>query len=348
MKPRLPYIDNAKAVLITLAINICALLLFNWPGGISYAGAMWDSLFCAVITTIINMCIVYGRLLKMRKLGAMPVSFPESKFIQRLPQNPILLVIIYATAFAAVTTGINAVILLFFGIDKMSFLPWAIYKLIYSTVLSIKIVEFCIFRYVQPDWANAQNNGHTETGGSSTGSTVKNPWPSISLFKEIYGSVTANIVTNLIIGSILGGVITRPDGSVLIFPTTVEGIPITGLAFGLIAGILVTKGIVTAMDETIIASIPLETRNAAPTDRRFTWMPVGKVPLTILVCICLMIFSALALPAVMMLFGKTVLNFFQYSIFITVYATIICKPLSFILIQRCMQSDYISVLKKRQ
>jgi len=54
-----------------------------------------------------------------------------------------------------------------------------------------------------------------------------------------------------------------------------------------------------------------------------------------------MIFSAVALPAIMHLFGKAFLNFFQFSIFITVYASMICKPLSYVLVKRCMQADYI-------
>jgi hypothetical protein len=343
---RLPYIDNAKAVFITLAINLGVIFLFNWPDGITYSGVMWDSLFCAIITTTINMWIVYPRLKRMRALGEIPAQAPESRFMQRLPQNPIALGVIYAVVFAALAVGINAVLLWFFGIEDMAFAPWAVYKLLYATVLSIKIVECCIFRYVQPDWAKAGHYAQAETGKELPGRTVRNPLPKIGLFKEMFGSVTGNIAMNIIIGSVLGGVAVEPDGSVVILPTTVEGIPITGLVFGLIVGILVTNGVVTAMNAAILASHPAMPA-AAVTDKRLAWMPRGRVALTCFVSICLMLFSAAALRAVLTLFGISLLNFYQFTVFITVYASILSKPLSFILTKRCAQPDYIRYILKK-
>ena len=87
----LPYADNAKAVLATLAVNLTVVFLFNWPDGITYAGVLWDSLYCAVITTVINMAIVYAGLRKMRAADGMPVVAPVSRLMQRLPQNPFAL-----------------------------------------------------------------------------------------------------------------------------------------------------------------------------------------------------------------------------------------------------------------
>ena len=335
----LPYINNAKAVLVTLAINLGVVFLFNWPDGITFSGILWDSVFCAVITSIVNIWIVYPRLKKMRTMGTMPEHVPENRFIQRLPKNPILLGMLYAAVFSIVMVGINALITWFFGIQNMTFRSWLFYKLVYATILSIKIIEYCIFRYVQPDWAKAGNSVN-KTGIAYTDRPVKNPLPKISVFKEMFAGVTGNIAMNIIIGSVLGGTIILSDHSVVIYPTTIEGIPITGLVFGLIVGILVTRGVLKSVNRTILENDPAIMKNAVE-NKWFTWMPKGEIALTCLVCFCVMLFSAVALRAIMILFDIAVMNFYQFTVFITLYATFISKPLSFLLVKRCMQSDYI-------
>ena len=333
-KVRLPYINNAKAVLITMAINLGVLFIFNWPDGIDFKGVMADAVVCACITTLINLWMVYACLKKMRASGQMPQQAPVSRLMQKLPKNPFALGFLYALFFAALTMGINWVVLTFFDMHNMAFIPWMTYKLIYSTVLSIKIVEFCIFRYVQPDWAK-NTNEHL------SGQSVKNPFPKIGLFKEMYGGVTLNLVANIVMGSVFGSVITQTDGSIVLLPTTIEGIPITGLIFGLIIGILITNGVVKSMKASILAAgQPI--LQTASSDRRFTWMPKRTGALMCLITISMMLFSAVALPSLMYLFGKQYLNFLQFTIVITLYATLVSRPLSWVLIRRCMQRDFIN------
>lgn len=334
---RLPYVDNAKAVLITIAVNLGVVFLFFWPDGVTYQGAILDSLICAATTTAINMLIVYSRLKKMRATGQMPSDVPVSSFMQKLPRNPFILGLIFAVVFGILTAGVNGLILWFYDKSEMGFVSWTGYKLIYTTILSIKITEFCIFRYVQPDWAGIKD---TVTEAKKPVKNVKNPLPKIGVFKEMYGSVTGSIAMNIIIGTILGGVTVGPDSAVVINPTTISGIPITGLVFGCIVGILITKGIVKEMNTVILAHGPAMAAEAA-TDKRFTWMPVKRASLMFLVCACVMVFSAIALWAIMTLFEISVMNFYQYTIFITVYSALISKPLTYLLIRRCMQSDYI-------
>ena len=64
---------------------------------------------------------------------------------------------VYAIIFAAIAFGVNGLLLWFFGIWSMTFLPWAVYKLVYATALSDKIFEFSIFRYIQQDWVKASD-----------------------------------------------------------------------------------------------------------------------------------------------------------------------------------------------
>ena len=343
----LPYINNARAVLITLAVNLGMVFLFFWSDGVTYADVILDSLICALLTTLINLWFVYASLKKMRAAGQMSAQAPISPFMQKLPQNPWALGVIYAAAFGALTVGVNGLILGFFGMQHLAFVPWLAYKLIYATVLSVKIVEFCIFRYVQPDWAQAGSEKNSAIENESLDQPVKNPLPKVSVFKEIYGSVTTNIALNIIIGSVLGGVRVAADATVIIYPTTVEGIPITGLVFGFICSILVTNGIVKTLNATICSVGPAMAASLGA-DKRFTWMPVKRVALTSLICIGVMVFSAMALPAIMTLFGLTVMNFYQFTIFITVYATLLSKPLACLLVRRCMQPDYINYVLKKE
>lgn len=343
MKHNLPYINNAKAVLITVVINIIVIFIFNFPNGINLNGVMIDTFICAFITTIINMWIVYASLKKIRSSRQMPQQVPISRLMQRLPKNPFALGFIYAIFFAVITMGINWLIITFFDLQDMSFMTWGIYKLIYTLVLSIKIVEFCIFRYVQPDWVNEMQEN---SNGEISNQLVKNPFPKISIFKELYGGVTGNIALNLIFGSIFGSVIIQSDAILVVLPTTIEGIPITGLIFGLIIGILVTNGIVQALKKAILTS-GHSILESAENNKWFTWMPKNKVILICLTCFCVMFFSVFALPCIMYILGKSHFNFFQFSVFITVYATLISKPISYVLIKRCMQLDYIKyVLNK--
>jgi len=260
--------------------------------------------------------------------------------MQKLPKNPFLLGAVYAIAFGVLIVGINMLILWFFGLQEMAFVPWFTYKLIYTVLLSIKITEFCIFRYVQPDWASAVATDRG-TDNMPSAEPVQNPLPKISVFKEMFSSVTTNIALNIIIGTALGGIIIGESHEVVIYPTTVQGIPITGLIFGFITGFLVTNGVTKAMRDTIIASGSAMTEEVV-SDRRLTWMPKRKATLTGFVCICVMAFSAVALWAIMTLFEISVMNFYQFTVFITVYASILGKPLSGALVRRCTQPDYIN------
>lgn len=338
-KVDLPYVNNLVSILITLAINLVMGLLFSRLVGASYSHILWETLVCVFTTTLIDVWIVYGRLKKLRAAGQMPAHVPISRVMQRLPQNPVALGAIFVVVFGVVMVAINALVLWFFGLTSMTLVPWMTYKLLYSTILSAKITEYVIFRYVQPDWATA---GSETTGPQPPveATSVKNPMPRVSVFKEMYGAVTGNIAMNIIIGTALGGVVVDAASDVVIYPTTLQGIRITGLVFGLIVGILVTNGIVKATNEGILAA-PARGGILPLPDRRFTWMPKHRFPLTILVCACMMLFSSFALWVIMKLFGISIMNFYQFTVFITIYAATVSKPLSSILVRRCMQPDYI-------
>lgn len=341
-RTHLPYINNIMMVLITIAINVCVVFAFFWPDGAALIDVVIDTSICVVITVAIGLSFVYPKMKAMRETGSIPKQAPVSALMQKLPKNPIFLGLTYAVVFGILMVGINVLILWFFGMTDMGFIPWLAYKLIYSTILSIKIVEFCIYRYVQPDWVNDVKIPVRDY----TGKPVKDPLPKVSLFKEMFGSVTFNIALNMILGAALGGAVINADASVIIYPTTAGSIWITGLIFGFITGLLTTNGVINAVKAAVLSSndtVP----DSKTGDNRFTWLPKNKFTLTCLVCVCVMIFSAVMLQAIMMLFGKSALNFYQFSIFITIYAAIISKPLSYILTQRCSQPDWVIYIRNK-
>ena len=331
----LPYVNNAGTLCTTVVINMVCVFLFQYPEGISFRGVLLDSMLYGSITTAITLGMIYPKLRKMRAMRAIPRQTPVSLFMQRLPASPVVLGCLYAGFFGILTLGINGLVLGFFGIWNLGFMQWLVYKLIFSTLMSIKIAECCIYRYIQPDWAGEN------TRSDHPDPSAKNPFPKISVLRAMCGSVSANIAMNIIIGSALGGVRGGSDGTVVIYPTTVQSIPITGLVFGLIAGVLVTTSVLKKMNATIENSIPAPD-NAAATNRCIAWMPVKNLPLVLCTSLCVMAFSSVALWALMAFFGVSVMNFYQFTIFITAYASIISRPLSSLLVWRCLQPDYLA------
>lgn len=370
-KYRLPYVDNARAILLTVLINMLVVFFFHWPDGITFAGVMADTVTCVIITVIINMTIAYTTLRKMRDAGVLPRKVPESAFMERLPQNPVLLAILYIIFFSVVALALNATIMWFFGMSSLAFLPWLFSKLIYATVLSMKVFEYCVFRYVQPDWARATDK-ELEPDDNDLLEPVKDPLPKISVFKEMFGSVTMNTAMNVFSGALTGDAIIGSDASVTLAPTTIEAIPISGLVFGLITGALVTRGITKAVKESILrtaapAEEPANIEGAVESavdnelipgggpvvtqpsllDRFLSKLPKNTFALMVVVCLSVMLVSAITLPAIMSLFGLSVLNFYQSTIYITVFAALLSKPLNYLLTRRLTLPDYVSyVLEK--
>ena len=345
----LPYINNISAVLITVVINLVIVFFVSWPGGMSFLAVMIETACCAVITVVVNMILVYRKMKMIRNTGDMPTEVPLSNLMQRLPKNPFALSAVCFVGFAVIMVAINALILSAFGMQYLDFWPWVAYKIIYTTLLSIKITEFIIFRYVQPDWANT---GDTIQGAKEDGQkegkegTVKNPLPKFSIFSEMFGSVATNAVINLLLGLATGSVIIGADQSVFINPTTIEAIPITGVVFGIITGVLVTNISMKTANATLLSQDKQTFAGIekAPSDKRFSWMPKRKVSMTIVICILMMILSAVILWSVMALFEIEVMNFYQFVVFVTVYAAIMSKPLQYIIVKRCSQPDYITRL----
>gem|GEM_PF-1521858 len=334
----LPYVDNAKAILLTVAINLAVVFVFFWPDGVVFGDVIADTITCVIVTVIFDMTVVHAKLKKLRSEGKMPSRVPVSRIMQKLPKSPYALCIVYIIIFAPLAVGANAAVLLLYGMEEMDFVPWMMYKLLFSTLLSVIVAEYCIFRYVQPDWANAHGVSNNED--QSFKRPVKDPLPKVSVLRELYGSVTGYIALNIIRGCIMGTVILNSDNTILIEPTSVNSVFLTGITFGFMIGFLVTNGVLTKMNKMIREQGAAILRTAVG-DKWFSRMPVRRLPLILSAAVCMSIFSSVALGTLMTVFGVPEMHFFQFIVFITVYAIVMGRPLSYILTRRCMQPDYI-------
>ena len=332
-QPSLPYMDNWKVVLLTALINLAVVLVFQFSeGAIDRSSVIIDSLICGALTVVIDLAVVYPGMKRRRAQGLLPANVPVSARMQRLPKNPVLLALVYMPVSAAVIALINWGVMALFGIESFGRWNWLVYKLLYACLLSAKIIEYCIFRYVQPDWA-----GET---GAVPGASVKNPLPKISTLKEMYASISANIAMNMIIGTALGGAVVGEGQVVLIYPTHASGIWMTGLIFGFLTGLLLTRGVLRALKQLIAdGALPPE---LPPPDRRISWLPKTDLGLTAIVCAAVMAISVVLLPLIMWMLGVTVLNFYQFCILITAYGSPIGHVFSKLLTARCLQSDYVA------
>ncbi len=333
----LPYINNARAVLITVAINLASTFAFNFPQGIAFQEILWEAPVFGAVTTAIDMAIIYPQLKKKRARGLLPVYEPGNRMMQKLPRHPAWLGLVYAVAFAALSLLANWAILSFFGIDRMTFAEWAVYEITFVTLLSVKIVEYIIFRFVQPDWADAHSGAPMHM--------VRNPLPRFAMFKAVYASVTGNMALNIIIGTILGGVVLMDSKAVVIYPTTIERIHITGIVFGMISGLLVSNGVIKAVNQGT-HDTPLSDRPKSAA--KPLWLPRNRAALTGVVCCANVVITAAVLRGVMALFNLPMLDFYRYTVLMTAYATVNGKLISRFLIWRCTRLDYAQYIWRRE
>jgi hypothetical protein len=148
--------------------------------------------------------------------------------------------------FTLVGFATEIVFLRFFGIETLSVRNWLFLKVAYICILSAKIIEFIVLRMVQPDWQRKVDKTKPFPGSTFIGE-VKNPLPTISSVKEVYGAVAANIAMNIIMGYVMGDVYIQPDKALVVKPTNPIGLGITGVILGGLTAFLVTKSVLKTL-----------------------------------------------------------------------------------------------------
>lgn len=223
----LPYADNISIILLTAAVNVLCIFIFYYGRDIDLKGVLTDSLFCGVITSFADVYILVPRIEAMRRNGALPSVVPVSAFAMKLPKNKFMLASFLAVIFGILTPLANFILIKFYGITYFGFPQLVFWKAVYSSLLSAKIIEFTILRFVQPDCAAPSDS---EQRGSSV---VKNQLPRISVFKEWFNTVTDDFGFNMLVGLLSGGTIIE-GYNVIIAPLASSGVGITAIILGLI------------------------------------------------------------------------------------------------------------------
>ena len=229
----LPYINNIRLIALTVFIQIAAIFIFfsgALNGSISQEIVLYDAAYAGGITAFIDVFIVWHCLRKMRMLGRLPGDVPRNRFMLLLPRNPLCFSILLSIIFGLLTPFGNYLILRLYDVTSLTFEQFAVWRIIYTTVLSVYIVQIAIFRYVQPDFA-------CETEVPQTGSeSVINPVPHISIFKEWFDTVTADFGFQVLSGLLLGGTVIS-NKCVIVTPTALSGIFITASVLSLIIAV---------------------------------------------------------------------------------------------------------------
>lgn len=323
----LPYINNLPLVLITVGINLLMAFVFFFGQEITFERFWLDAVVCAVTSTIICVVFVYLMVNRRRRQGALPREVPQSPLTQRLPKNPALFILIVAIVCALLMALVATVVVRFFEIQTYTFARFVVWKVIYSFVLSAKLIELAILRFVQPDCA--PENAPAQTGSE----TVKDPLPRRETFLNLFNTVVNDFGFNMLVGLLLGGTVVY-EKNVVIAPTTRSGIIVGGLVLGVILTLRMVRPVFKSISNLRDAGglPPLEKRNPL-----VAWLPAKPTGFALALMPLIMVISAAVLWAALTFFGFETLNFFQYFIVRTLYVTLLTKPVVLLAVLRLRQ-----------
>ena len=313
---RLPYLNTCKLVFLTVAINLlCAFFFQRSIVLMSEQQIIIDGAISGGLTALINTVVIYNIMRRRQAEGVVPSNGPVNKIMQLLPVSLGGLVGANVVLFTLAGFGIELVFLRFFGIETLSVRNWLLLKVAYICFLSAKIIEFVVLRMVQSDWRRKVEQIGTSRLSTFTGE-VKNPLPSVSSVKEVYGAVAANIAMNIIMGYVLGGVYIQPDKALVVKSTNQIGLGITGVILGGLTAFLVTKSV-------------LKVLTAADNGKN-----TQQWSIVVVLCLFSMASSAFIMPLVMCIMELREMNFLQFCVFITAYSSLLSKFLTALLVAR--------------
>lgn len=152
----LPYMDNWRTVLLTVALNVGLSLAVRFgQAELTRADVILHGSVLGLVTSVIDVYIVRARLKKAREQGSMPADVPVRRLMMMLPRNPVLLSLVFGVFFGALAAFVGWGLMVFYGKETLTFLQYLVCKVILAVVLCSKILEFAIFRLVQSDCAPA-------------------------------------------------------------------------------------------------------------------------------------------------------------------------------------------------
>jgi hypothetical protein len=329
-KPSLPYIDNTKAISITLLLN----LLLPWIFRLDRYEAgdiVVDAVICAVLTTVINVLVVWHFVRKARAAGIVSKEVPISKLMMRLPKNRLGLIAVFGTFFAVLCVGINYTVFTWYGFESWTFGQFLLYKLVYSLILSERIVSLCIFRLVQPDCGTSDDD-HSAT----ISQPIKNPLPSLSGMHGLFSNISANLALQLFFNPYVGTYAIGGDRSIII-----EGIIGSVITCFIIVGLIAkTLDMARANGEFNVPPnhvLP----NRVPLNRWLTLLPKNRWLFALL---CSLIAAPIGVAIFVVLFqfyGFASWTFYEFFWIKMAYLTVLGKILVAVTVRRFTQPDIV-------
>ncbi len=326
IRTELPYLNNLPMALLVAGINLALAFVFQYGRLLAMEDLLIDVAICGLVTAFTSLGYARWAVEKRRRQGALPSQVPVSTFMQNLPKAYLPLSILTGLASSVLMAAVTWALLRFYPETAYSFPRFLVWKIGYASWLAAKVIEFGIFRYVQPDCVKP---GDPSQEGRQT---VKNPLPRKEMLARLYTSVTADFGMNLLIGLALGGTQIQGD-LVLIMGVSQEGVLITGLILGLIISILMIKPTLASVQQIAYAG------DLPPAQSKNPWslLPSSPWALTGIFLLPTMILSALSFWAIMYFFGFESLNFFQFFIIRTAYTKLLSRLLERLAIQRYRQ-----------
>lgn len=322
----IPYIDNLPLIILTVLINLAAAFLFMNGRLLTRQDILIDAAICGVTTSVINTVLVYRVISKLRSKGELPPGVPMNLYIQKLPKNPWLTGLTFALVFGLATALIAEITFGFFGVRDIAFYRFVAWKVVYSCVLSAKIIELLVLRFVQPDCSKPDDPAQSGTR------EVKDPLPRRQIYLRIFNTVTTDFGFNMIIGLILGGTALM-DGNVVIYPTTRAGIVISGAILGIIVALRMARPVAKAIKA-------LRDEGKLPPNRHnpwIAWLPDSPWLFALALVPVFAVVSPLFFWSVFTFFGFEMLDFFQFFLVRTLYVSLITKPVTALAIAKYRQ-----------
>jgi len=322
----LPYTNTWQSILITLVINLIVTLILYLLNIINKSTFVTDAFFCGFISTLVSVAVAYPQMKRLRMSGALPSVVEEGHILQKLPRNPILLSLALGVLFALLMGVFAFLVRWFFEIEDITPLRFLVWKLVYATILSIKMTELVVLRLVQPDCSLP---GEPKQIGTAI---VRNPLPRKDTFSDLLRTITDDFGFNLLSGLIFGSTVVKGH-TVTISPTTRDGIIIGGIVLGMI----LTLRMVYPVAKSIYAQ-----QNAGVLPRMDKSTFLSKLPyrpglFALILLVPVMLLSAGTLWCVLTFFGFTELSFFQFYIIRSIYVSLLLKVVILIAVRRYSQ-----------
>ena len=323
----LPYLNNLKVILLTVAVNALCVIFFYHDTEISIKGILFDSAICGLTTSLINVCIVWVFLRRLRRDGKLPAQVPQNKLVSLLPRRPIPLAMLFGLLFAVITPLVSILMIRFYQIEKFSFLPFLVWKIIYSFVLSALLLELTVLRLAQPDCAKPGDPPQCGT------SVVRNPLPKLSALKSWFQTVTADFGFNMLTGFIWGSTYIV-DRTVMIAPATLAGIGVSSVIMGVIVAIRMVYPVAKNVRSGCADAPRLEKRNAL-----IALIPASPALFALAMTLPVILLAYATLFSILTLFDFQVLNFFQFFIIRALFVGLLTKGMVKLAIFRYLQPE---------